>query len=357
MPLDQSRPLYSVQELIARTAPLLSLIRRAESNNSYDAIVWLVNRSRYPGVAITTMTVGEVLEWQDRIDHHQNSEAVGAYQIMEDTLRGLYARAGVQLNEPFNAEVQDELAVALLQRRGLDDYLAGDISAERFANNLAKEWASLPVVTVVARRSGNRTWNVAPGASYYSGDSVGNKAHVSKDEIMAAVQAIKAAPPRAVIEPERPSWTPAWFNRKPEVRPDAIYGYTPNGLMIYRSVQDVPSDGWKWRYFKPSELACKGTGRVAFCPAALTKFDQLRTSLGEPVYLTSFYRSPEHNAAVGGAKASKHMEGIAGDGYTKNWSAEKRARYVRLAGKVGFSGIGLYEDFVHADDRRYEARW
>jgi zinc D-Ala-D-Ala carboxypeptidase len=39
----------------------------------------------------------------------------------------------------------------------------------------------------------------------------------------------------------------------------------------------------------------------------------LRVRVGKPLILRSAYRSPEHNRAVGGAKASKHMEGIAFD--------------------------------------------
>jgi hypothetical protein len=72
--------------------------------------------------------------------------------------------------------------VQLLNRRGLKRYLAGAISAEKFANALAREWASLPVVT-----------GPNAGRSFYAGDGL-NKSHVSVDAFMAAVRAVKAAP-------------------------------------------------------------------------------------------------------------------------------------------------------------------
>ena len=77
---------------------------------------------------------------------------------------------------------QDKLALVLLKRRGLDKYLAGVISADDFANSLAREWASLPLV------SGPKK-----GRSAYAGDGL-NKSHVSVDAFMGAVHAVKSAP-------------------------------------------------------------------------------------------------------------------------------------------------------------------
>ena len=42
-------------------------------------------------------------------------------------------------------------------------------------------------------------------------------------------------------------------------------------------------------------------------------FQPLRDGLGVPIYVSSGYRSPDLNAAIGGAKRSQHMEGRALD--------------------------------------------
>jgi hypothetical protein len=46
---------------------------------------------------------------------------------------------------------------------------------------------------------------------------------------------------------------------------------------------------------------------------ALDKLQALRDRLGKPLIVRSAYRSPEHNRTVGGARASKHMDGTAFD--------------------------------------------
>jgi len=175
---------------------LLAFIRKPESRGDYN-IVWSgIKASHRPLRRLVDMTIGDVLSWQDSIDHLYMSEAAGAYQFMEDTLRGLYAEAGLRIGDMMSVQNQDALALQLLKRRGLVKYQRGEISAETFANNLAMEWASLPVVTRVKRTAKGRTWTVQPGASYYSGDGL-NKAHVTVDAFMAAVRAVRAtdAPP------------------------------------------------------------------------------------------------------------------------------------------------------------------
>lgn len=43
------------------------------------------------------------------------------------------------------------------------------------------------------------------------------------------------------------------------------------------------------------------------------KLDFIRDGLGKPIIVTSGYRSPEVNAAVGGSKTSAHCHGLAAD--------------------------------------------
>ena len=55
--------------------------------------------------------------------------------------------------------------------------------------------------------------------------------------------------------------------------------------------------------------------------------------------MRSAYRSPEHNRAVGGAKASKHLEGVAFDIAMANHDPEAFEAEARA---VGFQGFGFY---------------
>lgn len=184
---------------IYQAKPLLDFIARPESGGDYN-IVWGGIRPKHrPPKLLTTMTIGEVLNWQDSIDSLYMSEAAGRYQIMEDTLRGLYKSAGMSLNDLFDEAGQDKLAFALLKRRGWGDYVDGKIPASKFANNLAREWASLPVV------SGPKF-----GRSYYAGDGL-NKSHVKVDDFMHAVREAYKVPsqqkPRPVQEiPSQGIW-------------------------------------------------------------------------------------------------------------------------------------------------------
>jgi muramidase (phage lysozyme) len=138
--------------------PLLDLIGRAEGAG-YDTIVGFVRKADYPAKPITQLTIGELLAWQESIDGKYNSEAVGRYQIMEDTLRGfdnnrssstggisLYERAGLTVNSLFSAANQDLMAIELLKYRGLNRFLSGSLTDIQFGDKLADEWASLPVM-------------------------------------------------------------------------------------------------------------------------------------------------------------------------------------------------------------------
>lgn len=176
---------------------LLDFIAKPESGGDYNIVWGGIKRAHRPKKKLVEMTVREVLAWQDSIDPFYMSEAAGKYQIMEDTLRGLYAEAGVGLDELFNPANQDKLAAQLLRRRGLKKYLAGQISDEAFANNLAHEWASLPMVTGPKK-----------GRSVYSGDGL-NKSHVSVAAFLAAVRGVKYNSSVIATEPSRAPGTPS----------------------------------------------------------------------------------------------------------------------------------------------------
>lgn len=116
----------------------------------------------------------------------------------------------------------------------------------------------------------------------------------------------------------------------------------------YAHFSRVPPKEWPWKSFSPREVACKGTGKLIIDTEAMGKLQALRTNLGKPLVLTSAYRSPEHNKRVGGAKASKHMEGIAFDVRMENHDPQA---FEAAARAVGFTGFGYYprSGFMHID--------
>jgi len=146
---------------------LLDFVGAKEANGNYNAYY---GNAKNNEVNFTTMTYDDVLAWQDKfVSEGSPSSAVGKYQFLRKTLRDLKRTEGLKGDELFNEELQDRLATSLLKRRGLDKFRQGTITAETFANNLAKEWASLPMVSGPKR-----------GLSYYAGDGL-NKALTDVD--------------------------------------------------------------------------------------------------------------------------------------------------------------------------------
>jgi muramidase (phage lysozyme) len=145
---------------------LLEYIGKKESNGNYNI---LVGGKTEPN--LTNMTIAEVQEYQrGMIQRGHESTAVGKYQIIRKTLQGLINQGYAKPEDKFSAGIQDRLAIGLLKGRGLDQYQAGKMSKDQFADNLSKEWASLPYNT---------------GQSYYAG--VGsNKSGGTRDQFMTA---------------------------------------------------------------------------------------------------------------------------------------------------------------------------
>jgi len=85
----------------------------------------------------------------------------------------------------------------------------------------------------------------------------------------------------------------------------------------------------------------------------------LRTFLGVPIKINSGYRSPSHNDYVGGSPNSQHLKGTAADlntGLDSKYVANVLEGLIRL-GLIEQGGIGIYDTFVHYDQRGTKARW
>jgi len=76
--------------------------------------------------------------------------------------------------------------------------------------------------------------------------------------------------------------------------------------------------------------------------------------------LTNAYRCKEHNADVGGATNSQHLEGKAADIKSSTVKPNSLAVIVDTlmeSGEFKLGGIGIYNTFTHVDIRGHRARW
>jgi uncharacterized protein YcbK (DUF882 family) len=117
------------------------------------------------------------------------------------------------------------------------------------------------------------------------------------------------------------------------------------------------------KYFQKSEFACKcdrcidqnNTGD-GMDPRLLEVLDRIRERIGNPIYVLSGYRCPDHNAEVGGQPNSLHMQSCAAD---ITYDGINVPELAQIAAEEGADGIGTYasQGFLHVDTRGYEARW
>ena len=84
-------------------------------------------------------------------------------------------------------------------------------------------------------------------------------------------------------------------------------------------------------------------------PEVWTKLENLAKSLGRPLTLNSAYRTPAYNRSIGGARNSMHVQRKAIDIQWGTSSVQGRVDMIQKAIDAGFSGIGTYNGFMHAD--------
>lgn len=117
-------------------------------------------------------------------------------------------------------------------------------------------------------------------------------------------------------------------------------------------------DGKVSKHFRVREFASKdGTDKVLIDDDLVTLLENIREAAGgKAVTINSGYRSPEHNAAVGGVSNSQHVKGTAADivvDGTDPLTVGQIAEH--FLNKKG--GIGVYKNFTHVDTRATRSRW
>ena len=109
--------------------------------------------------------------------------------------------------------------------------------------------------------------------------------------------------------------------------------------------------------FRVREFACTDGSDPIFIDSDLVNvLQKIRAHFGKAVTITSAYRTPTKNKAVGGTTYSQHLYGRAADIKVAGVTPKKVAAYAeKLMPDKG--GIGIYGTFTHIDTRATKSRW
>ena len=130
-------------------------------------------------------------------------------------------------------------------------------------------------------------------------------------------------------------------------------------MTTYDHWSQVPRtfSAWPWKHFRPVEMACRGTGKLSVHSGLLDRLDILRSRCGFPLIVLSAFRTPYHNAFVGGAPFSSHLKAIAVD---LSIVRQDKKLMGQIAKEEGFTGFGYYRTFLHIDlgrPRTWGMKW
>lgn len=176
-PLPAPEPITIAQVL----EPLTDLVGMAESdpvggydaaNNGYPLDLGRDGFLRVFGRSTSEVTVGEILLAQAQRRIH----AVGRYQIIGVTLRGLVRARCISGSQLFTEEVQDSAFICLIKknRPSVWRYISTGQGLVAAANGMSREWASMPYTH---------------GRSYYGG---ADSAKATRSELFDALEAVRS---------------------------------------------------------------------------------------------------------------------------------------------------------------------
>lgn len=126
-------------------------------------------------------------------------------------------------------------------------------------------------------------------------------------------------------------------------------------LKAITEVPEEPERDW-WidiRYFRPEEFACKCGCHCDGWPAQMSETllrtaDRVREHFGGAAIVSSGLRCPAHNAAVGGAAKSWHMQGKAMDFRIAGKTAAQVLACVQSQPEIRYA-YAIDDTYVHMD--------
>lgn len=105
----------------------------------------------------------------------------------------------------------------------------------------------------------------------------------------------------------------------------------------------------KFKYFNYEEFDSpdvQGSGQL-MSNEIISMLDVVRKKYGKAVNINSGFRTPKHNAEVGGKVTSSHLKGLAVDISCTN--STDRFKLEGILREVGFTRIGMGSTFIHVD--------
>lgn len=103
----------------------------------------------------------------------------------------------------------------------------------------------------------------------------------------------------------------------------------------------------KFIHFDLDEFSCPHCGKNKIETSFVKDLDQAREDAGIPFKINSGYRCPVHNMKIGGTENSAHVYGVASD--IECLTSRYRFKILNSLIFVGFTRIGIAEDFIHVD--------
>lgn len=159
--------------------PVLALIGSLEGPAGYDD--FYRGSPMKPPRPITTMTIREVLQFQDKaVAAGSRSSAAGRFQFIRSTLRELIKQGNITEEALFDRRTQNYLARLMLASCGFYDAQRGETE---IGNCLSRVWAALPVMS-----------GAKAGRSYYHGVA-GNRALTSTRKLGSVIASRTIQPP------------------------------------------------------------------------------------------------------------------------------------------------------------------
>lgn len=115
--------------------------------------------------------------------------------------------------------------------------------------------------------------------------------------------------------------------------------------MLYTAEHYSKAYDWPLRHFTPKEVADSRTDEIRLWVPFGRKMDLLRSTHGQAIFVTSWYRDEDHDREIGGK--GNHCGGWAADIWSHN-----KYKLLHDICAVQFAGVGIARSFFHVDDNR-----